>query len=342
MHANHRKQVGHMGPGDVVALSGVKSAITGDTLCEAAHPIELETFKFPEPVIMVAISVSSGEERDRLRRAVKRLCDEDPTLISQIDPETGEEILSGMGELHLEIIVDRLRTEFGIIAHVSQPQVSYRETIRKTAEVTGLYQKQTGGHGHFAKVHLLIEPLEGGESFLFDCTAPTAEIPKPYVRFVELGVREALEKGVIAGYPITDVRVTILGGKSHGVDSSGADFHIAGSMAVRQAVRKTNPTLLEPVMRIDVNVGEKHLGAVTADIGRRRGKVKAMQVRNNACSVSGEVPLAEVRGYATDLRSLTQGRCTFTLEFLRYALVPDTITETIINQRRSDGKILKR
>ena len=342
MHANRREQVDHMAASDVVALVGVKSAITGDTLCDPAHPIELETFKFPEPVIAVALTPTSDKDRDKLRQAVTRLCTEDPTLISRFDPETGEETLAGMGELHLEIAVDRLRTEFGIIAQVSPPQVSYRETVRQAVETTGTYKKQTGGHGHFGEAYLRVEPLERGEGVIFENEAPPSEFPRDFVRPTELGVRGALEKGIIAGYPVTDVRVTLLGGKFHEVDSAAMDFEIAGSMAVRQAVRQAHPALLEPVMRADINVGEEHMGAVVADIGRRRGSVNAMHVRGNRRNVDGEVPLAEARGYATDLRSLTQGRGTFTLEFRRYDFVPDSIAEQIIKQRREEGKIPKR
>ncbi|HEY67662.1 MAG TPA: elongation factor G [Thermoflexia bacterium] len=342
MHANRREQVDHMAASDVVALVGVKSAITGDTLCDPAHPIALETFKFPEPVIAVALTAASSEEQEKLRQAVARLCAEDPTLVSRFDPETGEETLAGMGELHLEIAVDRLRTEFGIVPRVSPPQVSYRETVRRAAEATGTYKKQTGGHGHFAEVRLRVEPAERGEGVVFENEASPSEFPTDFVRPTELGVRDALEKGVIAGYPVTDVRVTLLGGKFHEVDSAAMDFQIAGSMAVRQAVRRAAPALLEPVMHIGINVGEEHLGAVVADLGRRRGSVSGMHVRGGMRNVDGEVPLAEARGYATDLRSLTQGRGTFTLEFRRYDLVPDEIAEQVIKQRREEGKIRTR
>ena len=342
MHANQREQVDHMQSSDVVALVGVKSAITGDTLCDPAHPIALETFKFPDPVIAVALKSASSKEQEKLRRAVKRLCSEDPTLISQFDPETEELTLSGMGELHLEIAVERLRREFGLTPQVSPPQVSYRETVRQAVEVSKTYKKQSGGHGHFAEVDLRVEPLEQGEGVVFENEAPPSDFPRDFVRPTELGVRDALERGIIAGYPVTDVRVTLLGGKFHEVDSASMDFQIAGSMAVRQAVRQAGPALLEPVMHADINVGEDHLGAVVADIGRRRGSVNAMNVRGQLRNVDGEVPLAEARGYATDLRSLTQGRGTFTLEFRRYDFVPDPIAEQIIKQRQEEGKIPKR
>ena len=342
MHGNRREQVDHMAAGDVVALVGAKSAITGDTLCDPDHPILLETFQFPEPVTAVALSPSSEAERDKLRQSVSQLCDEDPTLMSRLDPETGEQTLAGMGELHLEVTVDRLRTEFGILPKVSRPQVSYRETVRRPAETVGSYKKQTGGHGHFAEVQLRLDPLERGKGVLFENEAPPADFPKDFVRPTEVGVREALEKGIVAGYPVTDVQVTLLGGRFHEVDSAAMDFQIAGSMAVRQAVRQGQPALLEPVMSIDMNVGEEHLGSIVADIGRRRGSVREMRVRGGLRNVDGEVPLAETFGYATDLRSLTQGRGTFTLEFDRFDLVPDGLAEEVVKQRRAESKIPKR
>jgi elongation factor G len=342
MHGNQREQVGHLSASDVVALVGVKSAMTGDTLCDPDHPIMLETFKFPEPVIKVALEPSSKAEREKLRQAVTRLCDEDPTLIGRFEAETGELTLSGMGELHLEIAVDRLRTEFGITPQVSPPQVSFRETVRRNAQAVGRYKKQTGGRGHFAEVVLRIEPLERGAGVVFENEAPPSDFPRDFVRPTEMGVLEALEKGIIAGYPVTDVRVTLLEGSFHEVDSAAMDFQIAGSMGVRQAVRQAAPSLLEPVMAVDINVSEEHQGAVVADIGRRRGAVREMRVRGAIRNVDGEVPLAETFGYATDLRSLTQGRGTFTLEFDRYDLVPDSIAEQVIKKRREEGKLSER
>jgi elongation factor G len=342
MHGNRREQVDHLAASDVVALVGIKSAITGDTLCDPQHPIILETFKFPEPVIAVALAPSSKDEREKLHQAVARFCAEDPTLLSQVDSETGELTLAGMGELHLEIIVDRLRTEFGVTPQVSAPQVSYRETVRRGVETVGRYKKQSGGRGHFAEVNLRVEPLPHGEGIVFENEAPPARFPQDFVRPTEMGVREALEKGVIAGYPVTDVRVTLFDGKFHEVDSAAMDFQIAGSMGVRQAVRQANPALLEPIMSVDMNVNEEHLGTVIADIGRRRGLVREMRVRGHVRNVDGEVPLSETFGYATDLRSLTQGRGTFTLEFDRYDLVPDAIAEQVIKRRREEGKLAQR
>jgi elongation factor G len=339
MHANHREQASAMSVGDVMALVGIKSAITGDTLCDPSHPIVLEEFVFPQPVISVAIAPSSDEERERLNQSIARLCAEDPTLFAGFDRETEELILSGMGELHLEIAVDRLRSEFGIVAQVSAPQIAYRETVRRRARATGTYKQQSGGHGHFAVVHVRVEPLERGEGIVFDSTAPASEISERFVRSAEQGAREALEKGIIAGYPITDLRVIITGGKAHAVDSDSRDFYIAGSMAVRRAIRQAQPALLEPIMRADVNVDNEHLGTLIGDLGRRRGSVSAIHVRGSGRNVVGEVPLAEARGYATDLRDFTHGRGTFTLEFCHYDLVPDGIAEEIIERRRAEGKI---
>jgi len=342
MHGSEREQVDHMAASDVVALVGVRSAITGDTLCDIDDPIILEKFEFPEPVISVALAPISTRERDKLRDAVSRLCDEDPTLITQFNPETGERTLAGMGELHLEIAVDRLQKEFGVQPKVSRPEVSYRETVRRATEAVGSYRKQSGGRGHFAEVVLRVEPLRRGEGVAFENEAPPSEFPQEFVRPVEIGVRNALQRGIVAGYPVTDVRVTLLGGKYHEVDSAAMDFEIAGSMAVREAISRARPALLEPIMSLDMNVGEEYLGAIMADVGRRRGTVEAMHVRGEVRNVDGAVPLAETFGYATDLRSLTQGRGNFTLEFHRYDIVPDPLAEDIIKQRQADGKIPKR
>jgi elongation factor G len=300
--------------------------------------VVLESFEFPDPVISLALAPANGNG-EKLRQALMRLCNEDPTLLCRFDPETGEQTLSGMGELHLEIAVDRLHREFGLTPQASAPQVSYRETVRRPAEYVATYKKQSGGHGHFAQVVLRVEPLEGDEGVIFENEAPPSEFPRDFVAPTETGIRDALQRGIIAGYPATGMRVTLLGGRYHEVDSASIDFQIAGSMGVREVIRRAGPALLEPVMRIDVNVLEEHVGNVVADIGRRRGSVNAMNVRGHVRNIDGEVPLAEARGYATDLRSLTQGRGTFTLEFRRYDVVPDGIAEEVIKQRRLEGKI---
>jgi elongation factor G len=342
MHGNEREQVDTLAAGDVVALVGVKSAVTGDTLCDADFPIVLESFKFPEPVIAVALKAQSVEEREKLSQSVMRLCSEDPTLSSQIDAETGELTLAGLGELHLDVTIDRLRTEFGIVPQVSQPQVSYRETVQRAAEAIGRYKKQSGGRGHFAEVVLRVEPLEPGMGVLFENEAPPASFPTDYVKPTEQGVREALQRGVIAGYPVTDVRVTLLDGKFHEVDSAAMDFEIAGSMGVREAVHRAAPVLLEPIMSVDMNVNEEYLGAVVADLGRRRGTVRGIRMRESLRNIRGRVPLSETFGYATNLRSLTSGRGTFSLEFEQYNALPEALAQETIRQRREAGKVLVR
>jgi len=342
LHGQKREQVEWMSASDVVALVGPRSAVTGDTLSDPEHPIILEAFEFPAPVIKVALTPESNEQRERLRDAVRRLADEDPTLHHGFNPETGEETLAGMGELHLEIAVDRLRREFGLAPNISPPEVAYRETVRRPYQTVMTYKKQTGGHGHFAEIEMLVEPLERGAGVEFENESSGADIPADFVRPVEKGVRDALEKGVIAGYPVTDVSVVLLDGKYHEVDSAAMDFEIAGSMAVQRAVRGASPALLEPVMEIDVNVTEEQVGSVVADIGRRRGSVSAMRARGQLRNIEGEVPLAEARGYATDLRSLTKGRGTFTLEFDHYDIVPDDIAEQIIERRKEEGKLRER
>ncbi|MDF1516017.1 MAG: elongation factor G, partial [Anaerolineae bacterium] len=348
MHADSREQVSWMAASDVVALVGIKQALTGDTLCDPDHPIVLETFKFPDPVIAVALSAKTTEDREKLHNAVRRLCNEDPTLINNIDKETGELTISGMGELHLEVTIDRLRSEFGVVPNVSSPQVSYRETVQKPTKVTTTYKKQSGGHGHFAEIIMQIEPWEmidkekQADSVVFESQAPPADLPREYWRPVELGLRQTLQEGVIAGFPVQNVKVTLLGGRFHEVDSATMDFEIAGSMAARQLVRQAQPTLLEPVMRVDINVPESYIGNITADLGKRRGLLQEIRVRGHIRNLVGEVPLAEARGYATNLRSMTQGRGTFTLDFKRYDIVPEYIVEEVIKERKAAGKIPER
>lgn len=341
MHANQREQVEHMAASDVVALVGLKEALTGDTLCDPADPIVLESYKFPDPVIAVALTPPTSKDREKLHAAVTRLCNEDPTLIQNVDSETGELTLWGMGELHLDVTIDRLKTEFGLEPLVSPPQVSYRETVRKPAQVTTTYKKQSGGHGHFAEVVLGIEPsTEMGVTF--ESQAPPADLPRDFWRPTELGVRRALEQGVIAGYSVSNVKVTLLGGRIHEVDSASMDFEVAGGMAARQVVRAAMPALLEPVMRLDINTPDEYMGSVVADIGRRRGMMHGMRARGSIRNIDGEVPLSEARGYATELRSMTQGRGTFTLEFKRYDVVPESIAEEVIKERQAAGKIPER
>jgi elongation factor G len=290
-------------------------------------------------VISVAVAPVEDETqegaRDRLHLYAGRLCEEDPTLRLAYDAETGEQILSGMGELHLEIAVDRLRSEYGMAARTSPFRIAYRETVCHKAEATGIYRKQTGGHGHFAVARLRVEPLERGSGVTFRSTASAIEVPDGFVRAIEEGVNEALEKGVLAGYPVTDVGVTLLGGRYHEIDSNALDFRIAGSMAVRQAVRQAGLKLLEPVMQADIRVGEENLGTVLADFARRRGTVSDLQIRGRLRHITGQAPLAEARGYATTLRNMTAGRGDFSLEFRQYEVVPEKIAEEIVAEQAS-------
>ena len=345
MHANRREQAEWMAASDVVALVGPKDTMTGDTLCDPNAPIQLEALSFPKPVIAVALSAKTAKDTEKLHQAVMRLCDEDPTLVQHVDPETGELTLAGMGELHLDVTVDRLRSEFGLFPEISAPLVSYRETVRTATELVTTYKKQSGGHGHYAEIVARIEPLpeeelEGAiDGVLFVSEAPAADLPRDFWRPTEIGLRRALEQGVIAGFPVQGVKVTLTGGRYHEVDSAAMDFEIAGGMAGRKLVQAARPALLEPVMGIDISAPEMYVGSIVADVGRRRGSIGQIRVRGNLRNLEGEVPLSEARGYATDLRSMTQGRGTFTLEFRRYDVVPDGLAEDVIRERRAAGKI---
>ncbi|MGE5222412.1 MAG: elongation factor G [Omnitrophica WOR_2 bacterium] len=342
IHANRQEHTGTMQAGDVVALVGLKSVVTGDTLCDPENPIQLESIRFPEPVISVALAPSCEEERDRLHQCVARLCEGDPTLRLSFDPDTGEQILSGMGELHLEIAIDRLRSEYGLIATASPFQIAYRETVLRKAEATGTYRKQTGGHGHYAVARLRVEPADPAEGVLFRNIAPALEVPFGFVRAIEAGAREALAKGVIAGFPFAGVSITLLGGRYHEIDSNSLDFRIAGSQAVRQAVLQAKPGLLEPVMHAGIRLDERYLGTLLGDFARRRGAVIDLDVHGSRCKLTGDVPLAEMRGYASDLRGMTQGRGDFTLEFRRYDRVPEKLAEQVVAERVEAGRLIMR
>jgi elongation factor G len=342
IHANRRENVTSATVGDVVALVGVKAVVTGDTLCLPSAPLFLEPFQFPEPVISVALAAPADDDRDKLHLYASHLCEEDPTLKLSYDAETGEQVLSGMGELHLEIAIDRLRSEYGMTVRSSQLQVAYRETVLHKSEASGTYRKQTGGHGHFAMVRLRVEPLQRGEGIVFRSSANPVDVPDGFARSAEAGAREALEKGILAGYPVTDVRLTLVSGKFHEIDSDAMDFRIAGSMAVRQALRQAAPVLLEPIMAADIAVGEEYLGTVLGDFNRRRGVVQDLEIHRVLRSIRGEVPLAEVSGYATGLRDMSQGRGSFTLEFRRYDIVPVRQADAIIEQRLASGKLPRR
>ncbi|GAV24254.1 elongation factor G [Carboxydothermus islandicus] len=334
MHANHREEIDEVCSGDIAAAVGLKDTHTGDTICDEKHPIVLESMEFPEPVINVAIEPKTKQDQEKMSIALQRLAEEDPTFKMWTDQETGQTIIAGMGELHLEIIVDRLMREFKVEANVGKPQVAYKETVRGTAKAEGKYIRQTGGRGQYGHVWIEIEPLEPGKGYEFVNKIVGGVIPKEYIPAVDAGVREALESGVLAGYPVIDVRVTLFDGSYHEVDSSEMAFKIAGSMAAKQAVLKANPVLLEPIMKVEVVVPEEYMGEVIGDLNSRRGRIEGMEARNNMQVVRGYVPLAEMFGYATDLRSKTQGRGTYTMHFSHYEEVPKNLADQIIQKRQ--------
>jgi elongation factor G len=338
MHANKREEISEVYAGDICAAVGLKNVVTGDTICDEKAPILLESIDFPTPVIQLAIEPKTKADQEKLGLAIQKLVQEDPTLQVSTDPETGQTILAGMGELHLEIIVDRMQREFGVGANVGKPQVAYRETIRKSAEADYKHAKQTGGRGQYGHVKLRIEP-DPGKGFEFVNAIVGGVVPKEYVPAVEKGVQEALEGGILAGYPVADVKVTLFDGSYHEVDSSEMAFKIAGSMAVKQAAHKANPVLLEPVMRVEVVVPEEYMGAVNGDLISRRGRLEGTEIRGTTHIIKAMVPLSEMFGYATDLRSRTQGRGTFTMHFGQYEEVPKNIAEEIIT--RVQGKVTK-
>ncbi len=331
MHANHRQEVQEVIAGDIVAAVGLKNTATGDTLCSEEHPVILESMQFPEPVISVAIEPNTKIDQDKMGVALQKLSEEDPTFKTHTDQETGQTIIEGMGELHLEIIVDRLLREFKVGANVGKPQVAYKETIRNAVKTEGKFIRQSGGRGQFGHVWLEIEPLEPGKGYEFENKIVGGVIPKEYIPAVDVGVREAMANGVLAGFPVVDVKVTLYDGSYHEVDSSEMAFKIAGSMAFKDGMKKANPVLLEPVMKVEVVVPEEYMGDVIGDINARRGRIEGMEMRSGTQVIKSFVPLAEMFGYATDLRSKTQGRGTYTMQFSHYAEVPKNIAESIIN-----------
>jgi len=331
MYADHREDVDEIGPGDIGAILGLKQSFTGDTLSDPSKPIVLESISFPHPVISVAIEPKTTADQDKMGIAMQKLAEEDPTFKIRQDEDTGQTIISGMGELHLEILVDRMMREFNVQANVGNPRVAYNETItRAVPEISYRFVKQTGGHGQFAHVVLRIEPLESGSGFVFDDEIRGGAIPKEFIPAVEKGVREAVESGVISGYPMTDLKVTLTDGSSHEVDSSDLAFRMAAIFAFREGVAKGRPILLEPIMKVEVVVPEDHTGEVLGHINSRHGSILGMDLRpGNAQAIHAEVPLAEMFGYATELRSATKGRGVFTMEFERYAPVSDAVMKKI-------------
>ncbi|MBI4034137.1 MAG: elongation factor G [Candidatus Brennerbacteria bacterium] len=334
LHANTREEVEEIYAGDIGALVGLKDTTTGDTLTDPEHPLILEKITFPEPVISVRIEPKTKADQEKMGIALRRLGEEDPTFRVGGDIETGETIISGMGELHLEIIVDRMKREFKVEANVGRPQVAYRETVKSTSEAEGKYIRQSGGRGQYGHVWLKLEPMEKGEGFEFVDAIKGGIIPHEFIPAVEKGVREALTKGVLAGYPVTDVKVTLYDGSFHEVDSSEIAFKIAAAMAFSEAARRAKPILLEPIMKIQVIVPTDFLGEVTGDVSSKRGKIKAMGERGTVRLIDAEVPLSEMFGYSTTLRSMTQGRGSFNMEFSHYQEVPQNVAQTIIEGRK--------
>ncbi|NLO89521.1 MAG: elongation factor G [Clostridia bacterium] len=333
MHANHREDVEMIRTGDIAAAVGLKHTATGDTLCDENNPILLESMDFPDPVIDIAIEPRTKEDQEKMALALKKLAEEDPTFKSHIDPESGQTIISGMGELHLEVIVDRLLREWHVNAKVGKPQVAYRETIRKRARGEGRFVRQTGGRGQYGHAVLEIEPLTSGKEYVFESKIAGGVIPKEFIPAVDQGVRESLESGFLAGYPVINVKATLVDGSFHEVDSSEMAFKVAGSYAFRNAFRKAEPVLLEPIMDVEVIVPEEYMGDVIADLNSRRGDIQSIESRSGAQAIKAFVPLAEMFGYATDLRSLTQGRGTYVMRFNSYDEVPKNIADEIIKRR---------
>jgi elongation factor G len=336
MHANKREELKEVRAGDIAAVVGLKNTLTGDTLCDADRPIVLESMQFPAPVISVAIEPKTKADQEKLSQALAKLGQEDPTFKTSVEEETGQTLISGMGELHLEIIVDRLLREFKVGANVGRPQVAYRETIRVPAKAEGKFIRQSGGRGQYGHVYIEIEPAGPGKGMEFVNKVVGGAIPREYIAPVEKGIREAMDSGILAGYPVVDVRAILYDGSYHEVDSSELAFKIAGSMAFREASKKAGPVLLEPIMSVEVVTPEDYMGDVIGDLNSRRGKIQSMQKRGSVQVVKALVPLSEMFGYATALRSRTQGRATYTMQFSHYEEVPKTISDTIIAKAKGE------
>lgn len=334
MHANHREDISEVRSGDIAAAIGLKDTTTGDTLCDEKTPIILEKMVFPEPVISVAIEPKTKVDQEKMGGALSRLAEEDPTFRMHTDTETGQTIIEGMGELHLEIIVDRLQREFKVQCDVGRPQVAYKETIRKTVKSEGKFVRQSGGRGQYGHCWIELMPLEPGSGFEFVNKVVGGVIPREYINPIGAGIQEALQNGILAGYPVLDLRATVYDGSYHDVDSSEMAFKIAGSMAFKAGALKADPAIIEPVFKVEVTVPEAYMGDVIGDLSSRRGRIEGMEARGNAQIVRGFVPLSEMFGYSTDLRSATQGRGTYVMQFDHYEEVPKGIAEGIIAKRQ--------
>ena len=337
MHANKRQEIASVGAGQIVAVMGLKDTTTGETLCEMAHPVQLESMDFPAPVIEQAIEPKTKSDQERLGMAIQRLAEEDPTFRVHTDDETGQTIIAGMGELHLEILIDRMKREFRVGANIGKPQVAYRETLRRPVEkVEYTHKKQSGGSGQYAKVNINVEPLPAGSGYEFVNRITGGRIPKEYIPAVDEGVQDAMQFGVLAGYPVEDIKVSLIDGGYHDVDSSELAFRIAGSMVFKEAARRADPALLEPVMAVEVTTPETYLGTVIGDLNARRGHVQAMNDRHGNKVVEALVPLSEMFGYVGDLRSKTSGQASYSMEFHSYAETPKNIAEEIIQKARGE------
>ncbi|NLV31411.1 MAG: elongation factor G [Acidobacteria bacterium] len=339
MHANKREEIKEVYSGDIAAAVGLKNVSTGDTICDRRHPVVLEAIEFPAPVISVAVEPKTKSDQEKLGISLEKLIREDPTFKVHTDPDTGQTILSGMGELHLEILVDRMIREFGVAANIGRPQVAYRETIRQRAEAEGKFVRQTGGRGQYGHVKIILEPAEAGSGCEFVNEIVGGAIPREYIAPVESGIREALTAGVLAGYETVDVKVTLTDGSYHEVDSSEMAFKIAGSMALKDAAKRARPVLLEPMMRVEVVVPEEYMGSVTGDLHSRRGRVESAENRLGSTVIQCRVPLSEMFGYSTDLRSMTQGRATYSMHFSHYEEAPKTVSEEVISKIRGKSSV---
>jgi len=330
MHANHREDVKLAHAGDILAIAGLKTTTTGDTLCDPAHPVMLERIEFPDPVIEVAVEPKTKGDQEKMATALGRLAQEDPSFQVSSDPESGQTVIKGMGELHLEILVDRMKREFKVDANVGAPQVAYRETITRQSEIDYTHKKQTGGAGQFARVKIVFEPLKPGEGFVFENAVYGGSVPKEYVPGVEKGLQGSRESGVIAGFPVIDFKATLVDGASHDVDSSVMAFEIAARHAFRDGITKSGPVLMEPVMRVEVVTPEEYMGDIIGDLNSRRGNVSGMDTRGNARVITAMVPLANMFGYVNTLRSMSQGRAQFTMHFDHYEKVPQAVADEVV------------
>ena len=340
MHANKREEISEIYAGDICACVGLRNVTTGDTICDEKHPILLESIEFPAPVIAVAVEPKTKGDQEKMGLALAKLAQEDPTFKVHTDPDSGQTIISGMGELHLEIIIDRMMREFSVEANVGKPQVAYRETIRKAAEAEGKYIRQTGGRGQYGHAKIRLEPQPAGKGYEFVNDIVGGSVPKEYIKPIDHGIKEAMEGGVLAGYEMVDVKATLYDGSYHEVDSSEMAFKIAGSMAFKEAARRASPVLLEPVMSVEVVVPEDFAGAIMGDLSSRRGRIEGMEHRAGSQVIKAIVPLAEMFGYATHMRSSTQGRATYSMHFARYEEAPRAVAEEII--ARVQGKTVGR